>query len=101
MTLEDLRKEAHIYLIPERLQDDDWEKQLKKHFAAIFEHELWGWCEDPELWPVKRTYSAFRKWFEVEFHSMVLELGDGDVEVDWGMLRKHSSRAYVDRLYPI
>ena len=82
MTLADMRIEAHIYLIPERLHDDDWEKQLRKHFAVIFEHELWGWCTDPEFWPEKRTYGEFRKWFEVEFHSMVLELGDGDVEVE-------------------
>ena len=61
---------------------------IKKHFTVIFEHELWGWCTDPEQWPTDRTYSAFRKWFEVEFHSMILELGDGDVEVEWGLRGK-------------
>ena len=42
MTLENLRIEAHVYLIPERLHDDNWEKQLRTYFAVIFEHELWG-----------------------------------------------------------
>ena len=81
MTLEDIRIEAHVYLIPEPRGDDDGEKLLRRRFAAIFEHELWGWCTYPEWWPQKRTYHEFRKWFAVDRHSMVLELGNGDIDV--------------------
>ena len=62
--------------------DADWEKLLKENFAVIFEHELWGWCTDPEFWPEKRTYSTFKKWFEIQVASMVLELGNGGIEVE-------------------
>ena len=57
-------------------------RSRKKHFAVIFEHELAGWCTDPAFWPEKRTYREFKKWFEVEFHSLVLELGDGGILVE-------------------
>ena len=41
-----------------------------------------GGVAEPKLWPEERTYREFKKWFDVEFQSMVLELGDGGIEVE-------------------
>lgn len=29
---------------------------------------------DASVWPEKRTLSVFRKWFDVEIHSMVIDM---------------------------
>jgi hypothetical protein len=48
----------------------------------IFENELSGWNMDKRTWPKKRGFKSFLKWFEVERHSMVFDLGDGVIEVE-------------------
>ena len=41
---------------------------------AIFDEELNGWHQRESDWPSSRTYETFLAWFEVEVHSMVLDL---------------------------
>jgi hypothetical protein len=36
--------------------------------------ELTAWCTDGTTFPKKRTLATFELWFEVEFHSMVLDM---------------------------
>jgi hypothetical protein len=38
--------------------------------------ELFGWYTDESIWPEKRTLSVFRKWLDVEIHSMVIDMLD-------------------------
>jgi hypothetical protein len=40
----------------------------------IFEIELHAWYRDPKTWPKKRTPTMFDEWFEMEFHSMIIDL---------------------------
>jgi hypothetical protein len=46
----------------------------KVEFKVIFEEELNGWHQRESDWPTPRTYETFLAWFEVEVHSMVLDL---------------------------
>ena len=48
----------------------------------MIENELAGWSIDESTWPKRRGYKTFREWFEIEHHSVVLELGDGMIEVE-------------------
>jgi hypothetical protein len=41
--------------------------------------ELAAWCTDETYWPKKRTYQLFKKFFEIEIHSIVVDLGKGPV----------------------
>jgi hypothetical protein len=82
LTLDDVRREPTVYLVPEGRNNDDVERFVKQHFSMIFEHELWAWCTEPSLWPENRTYGEFKKWFDVDIHSMVMDLGRDEIEVE-------------------
>jgi hypothetical protein len=73
---EDFQPERHIYLIGDVgdvfLLDRD--VIVRPYFKAIFEEELNGWHRRERDWPSRRTYETFLAWFEVQVHSMVLDL---------------------------
>ena len=48
----------------------------KKHsyYKVIFEEQLSGWWRDETDWPTKRDMKTFTHWFDVEFHSVVLDV---------------------------
>ena len=81
-TLGDVHLECTAYLLPEWYDDDELERLLRKHSRFIFENELAGWTIDETIWPKRRGYKTFREWFNIEHHSVVLELGDGMIEVE-------------------
>ena len=81
-SIDDLRDDCHTYLIPCWEDDDEFERILKRVVRGIFENELAGWTVDKSTWPNRRGYETFLKWFDVERHSMVFELGDGFIEVE-------------------
>ena len=70
------KDECNIYLIREMGSNDDALKLVRKHFEDLFANELNDWCTDEDRWPQKRTCALFAAWFEVEVHSMVLDLED-------------------------
>jgi hypothetical protein len=76
LTLERLRSEGgSIYLIPDT--HDNPEGWLMRNYKPLFEEELYAWCLAEHLWPPKRDYMTFREFFEVRFHSIVLDTVGG------------------------
>jgi hypothetical protein len=75
----DEKEECNIYLIREMGSNEDILKWMRKHFDELFTNELNDWCTDEDRWPKMRTYALFTAWFDVEVHSMVLDLEDGPV----------------------
>lgn len=73
VTLDDLRIDIEAYLVPASDDPGAEEAAVKRNFEAIFERQLEGWYRDRSTWPEKRTVAVFRKWFDVEFHSLVFE----------------------------
>jgi len=76
LTLEKHREDSPAFLIPEVESKEDEDRVLKKHFRAIFEYELFGWTTDEDAWPKKRNLETFKKWFEVDFHGIAIDLSD-------------------------
>ena len=76
LTLDRLNRENNIYMIQEYETDSHLVSILKNVYSDIFEVELSGWYRIEEAWPKNRDYKTFRKWFEVESHSMVFDLMD-------------------------
>ena len=74
LTLEDLRLEPRIYLLPELDSEADVERVLKQCFDTIFVDHLNGWYRDETVWPLPRSYAMFREWFEWSYHSMLVDL---------------------------
>jgi len=81
LTMKELTADLAAYLIPE--QDADAEAWLRLNFKTIFEIELDGWCTDPSLWPVDRSFNAFEKFFRVHFCSTVIDLAKGAIEKEY------------------
>ena len=79
-SLDSLRRDSNVYLVPPYDMDDEREDILKVCFAVIFENELEGWVIDEAMWPKNRDYKTFMRWFEIEFHSVIVDLWDQPLE---------------------
>ena len=75
-------EDNNIYLIREMKSNEDIKEWIKKNFDKIFINELNDWCTDEFAWPINRTYVMFIEWFDIEIHSMVLDLEDFPVTKD-------------------
>jgi hypothetical protein len=80
LTLEDLQQEPTIYLVPECDSQDEAMKYLGESVSEIIEEQLEGWYRVPEVWPAKRDLTTFQSWFEVSFHSIIVDLCDDLLE---------------------
>ena len=65
-----------VYLIEES------ERALRSSWEWIFEEMLSSWCEDERLWPDKRTFSMFQKWFDTRVIDLVFDLADSPLAHD-------------------
>ncbi len=74
--------EATVYLIKEKDSNEEIEKWLQKNFDNIFQNELNNWHTDEKDWVEKRTYKLFTEWFDVEIHSMILDLEETAITKD-------------------
>ena len=81
LTLKQLAEDSTAYLIPELWQDSDQQSLLESHYDVLFEEQLGEWWTDETAWPQKRDLKMFLDWFEVEFHSLVFDLGDEPISV--------------------
>ncbi len=72
---EDFEPEKSVYLIDD-ISDVPFDRDamVRPYFEIIFEEELNGWDRQESAWPSPRTFETFLAWFEVEIHSMVLDL---------------------------
>ena len=75
---EEFWPEKHIYLI-EDISDTPFDREAiaRSYFETIFKEELNGWYRLESAWPSPRTFGVFLEWFEVEIHSMVLDMRGG------------------------
>ncbi|MGD1847880.1 MAG: hypothetical protein ACFB10_21000 [Salibacteraceae bacterium] len=71
--------EYNSYLLPEVELSFDPQKVMKKDWPWIFENELFSICTDESTWPEKRTWELFNEWFELQFSTLVLDLGHGPI----------------------
>jgi len=83
VTSDMLKQDLTVYLISEGDAGGDLEvsRWVESNFAVLFEAELEGWYTDTALWPQDRTLELFRHWFDVEFHSTIVDTVD-DVFID-------------------
>jgi hypothetical protein len=76
LSLEDLRREPTVYLLPESENEEEVRECLKEMCGQIFEEQLDGWYRAPSSWPSRRDLDAFDRWFEWSSHSVVVDLCD-------------------------
>jgi hypothetical protein len=76
LTLADLAREPTIYLIPECDTEEDVHEVLRELCEEIFVEQLAGWFRDTDTWPQDLGFDAFRRWFDFQHHSMLMDLSD-------------------------
>jgi hypothetical protein len=82
MTLDQVNSETSVYLLPDYTFDNQQEEILAHYFDLVFEEQLAAWWTAEENWPEDRSLKVFKKWFDVEFHSMVFDLVDAPLKKD-------------------
>jgi hypothetical protein len=75
-TLEEVRHDPNVYLIPECENDEEVREYLEDACGPIFEEILDGWYRVPSTWPKRRDLEEFERWFEWSVHYMVVDLSD-------------------------
>ena len=76
LSLDDLRREPAIELLPECENQEEAREYLEELCSEILEEQLDGWYRVPSSWPSHRDLGACNHWFAWSFHSMVVDLCD-------------------------
>ena len=76
ITLDALRDECTAILVPEDSNNLVVMEFINANHEWIFEVELESWWTDDADWPAKRDWETFCKWFDVEYHSVVIDPSD-------------------------
>lgn len=74
LTLEELQNDSTAYLVPEYETPEDQAEIVVWSHNYVFEEELMAWYTFEEEWPPTRDLDTFLEWFEVEFHSTIMDL---------------------------
>ncbi|MFO8111216.1 MAG: hypothetical protein R6T92_01785 [Desulfosalsimonadaceae bacterium] len=80
LTLSDVREECTVILLPECRDKEEAVTIIESNFEVLFSGEMEGWIADESLWPKDVTLATFREWFDVEYHSMVFDALEDDIE---------------------
>jgi hypothetical protein len=71
-----------VYLLPEGVEEEDLLEWIEDNYAALFESQLAAWTEDEAAWPKVRDLRMFRDWFRIDLHSVVVDVGEDEIEGD-------------------
>ena len=64
------------FLIHEMRSEDGVFAVIEIYYKEIFEAELMAWHTLEQDWAKNRTFAIFKDWFDMEFHSEVIDLVD-------------------------
>lgn len=78
--IKDFSTDCSVILLPGIDSDEHAEAIVQNLYNDIFEVELSSWTTDENEWPRKRKYEMFLEWFEIEYHSIVLDPFEDDIE---------------------
>ena len=79
-SIKDFSSDCTVILLTEIDSDEHADAIVKNLYKNIFEVELLGWTTDENEWPRNRKYEMFLEWFEVEYHSIVIDPFVDDIE---------------------
>ncbi len=78
----ELERDHSVYLVPAIDYYDELDAILKDVFSVLFESELENWNADESTWPDRRTLRMFNDWFNVELHTMIVDICDFELVDD-------------------
>ena len=68
------------FLLPEVDLEEDLKEWVEENALWLFEFQLSAWTEDEGAWPATRDLKTFKEWFRIDIHSVVVDVGDDDIE---------------------
>ena len=68
------------FLLPEFDLEEDLLEWVEENAPWIFEFQLSAWTDDESSWPQTRDLKTFREWFRIDIQSVVVDVGDDDIE---------------------
>ncbi|MFP4418746.1 MAG: hypothetical protein ACOC41_07290 [Chitinivibrionales bacterium] len=80
ISLEDVRSDCNVLLIPDGYEHTEAIEMVEQNFEAVFLSEMEGWFHDETMWPKDITLTKFRKWFELEYHSVIFDVLEESIE---------------------
>jgi hypothetical protein len=80
ITVARARTYGSAFLLPEFELEEDVQEWVEDNAAWIFELQLGTWTDDETTWPQSRDLASFREWFNIEIHSVVVDVADDDIE---------------------
>jgi len=74
--LENYQNDGGCYLIDETefSKQSEFKKFIGKNYLYFFEKELCGIEPNKGKWPLVRNLETFNKWFNVNYHSVIVDL---------------------------
>jgi hypothetical protein len=80
ITVARARTYGSAFLMPEFELEEDIQEWVEDNAIWIFEFQLGAWTDDESTWPPVRDLKSFREWFNIDIHSVVVDVGDDDIE---------------------
>ena len=80
LTVERAKPYGTAYLLPEFELEEDVQDWVEQNAPWLFEFQLSAWTDDESTWPSDRDLAAFREWFRIDIHSVVVDVADDDIE---------------------
>lgn len=80
LTLDQLRSNCSTYLVPQSDTPEAIAGYFSAYWLPIFRAELASWEIPESQWP-NITPEAFTRFFDLEFHDMVIDLEDSELQV--------------------
>src|SRR5690348_7939800 len=71
--LNELCKDCPVIPIPDSLDDIKANRYIQRMYQELFDAELAAWDLIIEDWRPDRDHAIFQAWFQIEFHSLVLD----------------------------
>ena len=80
ITVPRVKAYGSAFLLPEFDLEEDLQEWVEENVAWLFDFQLSAWTENEEAWPGTRDLKTFRDWFRIDIHSVVVDVGDDDIE---------------------
>ena len=80
LTVARARPFGTVCLLPELELEEDVQEWVEDNASWLFEFQLAAWTDDQASWPAERDLQTFRAWFRVDIDSIVVDVGDDDIE---------------------
>src|SRR5262245_9652553 len=68
------------FLLPEFELEEDVHEWVEENASWLFEFQLSAWTDDESSWPKQRDLATFRAWFRIDIHSIVVDVGEDEIE---------------------